>query len=216
MKGLIQVAFFFLVFVCVGDYLEKGRIDLLDSLKSNISLNDSASNNDIVVNEHHDNNNSHEHPQKSETINNTIVIRPLGNVDEGDMNFAINTIKDFYGFDVIVKSNVDITNPMLGNNGELSSVNACFELNSNEKTVYITDRLIYGYEGDLLRGAASHNGMTVLVRGEISFMRETIIHELGHTFGLDHCSDLTCVMAVKNDAWDSGDFCNKCKKQIGR
>jgi predicted Zn-dependent protease len=54
-----------------------------------------------------------------------------------------------------------------------------------------------------------------IVRGEKSFLKETIIHELGHTLGLRHCNDLTCIMAVDNDGFDSGTFCDKCSRQIG-
>lgn len=47
----------------------------------------------------------------------------------------------------------------------------------------------------------------------------TVIHELGHSFGLEHCPDKTCVMAAWYGSWDNIDkmnneFCADCKKKI--
>ncbi|RLE54848.1 MAG: archemetzincin [Thermoprotei archaeon] len=44
------------------------------------------------------------------------------------------------------------------------------------------------------------------------------IHELGHTFGLEHCSDRLCVMSFSNSILDtdrkSYNFCSKCRSLI--
>jgi len=41
-----------------------------------------------------------------------------------------------------------------------------------------------------------------------------IVHELGHTFGLRHCSNVKCVMHFSNSLadtdWKEVNFCNKC------
>lgn len=46
------------------------------------------------------------------------------------------------------------------------------------------------------------------------------VHELGHTFGLGHCSDPRCVMFFSNHIGDtdkkSRDFCVKCKLKIDK
>jgi len=46
------------------------------------------------------------------------------------------------------------------------------------------------------------------------------IHELGHTFGLRHCSDITCVMHFSNRLEDTDikgtGFCEKCSAKIRR
>ena len=48
--------------------------------------------------------------------------------------------------------------------------------------------------------------------------RKEVIHELGHSFGLIHCHDQTCVMRSSTYVEDidqkSHHFCNKCSAQI--
>jgi archaemetzincin len=46
------------------------------------------------------------------------------------------------------------------------------------------------------------------------------VHELGHTFGLEHCPDPTCVMHFSNSLADTDrkgcDFCASCRKALRR
>lgn len=46
------------------------------------------------------------------------------------------------------------------------------------------------------------------------------IHEVGHTFGLDHCEDVNCVMTFSNriDHTDRKErkFCEKCEEELER
>jgi archaemetzincin len=56
---------------------------------------------------------------------------------------------------------------------------------------------------------------------EALFLERTIkeaIHELGHTFGLRHCSSRLCVMAFSNSLLDTDyknrEFCSKCARML--
>jgi archaemetzincin len=58
-------------------------------------------------------------------------------------------------------------------------------------------------------------------RGELESDRilKEAVHELGHTYGLRHCSDWRCVMSSSHDVGridvKSADFCAVCLKAIG-
>lgn len=46
------------------------------------------------------------------------------------------------------------------------------------------------------------------------------VHELGHTYGLGHCSGTTCVMHFSNSLGDTDlkgwNFCPACQQEVGR
>lgn len=47
-----------------------------------------------------------------------------------------------------------------------------------------------------------------------------VLHELGHTFGLEHCTNRKCVMSFSNSILDvdfkEAAFCNKCVSRLSR
>lgn len=148
-------------------------------------------------------------------VNNTLIIRGLGNVDRSDLEYASKIVEDFYGYSCIIKENVDIPDNIYYNSNTIDAPKCIDEFNSSVKTLYITEKNIEENETDL-RGYTTLYGNTIVVKGKKSIMKETIVHEIGHTLGLYHCDDLTCVMAINNDEYDSGDFCNNCKNKLNK
>jgi hypothetical protein len=140
-------------------------------------------------------------------------IRPLGNVDRSDLTDAVRILNDFYGYNCKIESGVEL-NENMKIDGTDEIINVKYSLDNLEryqKTVFIVDKRLW-WANKEYRGYT--NGSTVIIRGDKKILRETLIHEIGHTLGLGHCNDLTCVMAVDNDQYDSGTFCKKCRKQI--
>ncbi len=199
MKKVLGIFVISLITLCSGEYVNKvTSYDVMENVDSPITTQRT---NNVIY-------------KKSKLdYSQTVYVRALGDVDSYDLEYAADVIVNFYGYNVEIYSQVEIENGMTTFDGNIHSVRAFNYLPHNYKTVYVTDKLIYTENNVLLRGVAS-NLNTVIVRGNRSFMKETIIHEIGHTLGLRHCDDLTCIMAIHNDEYDSGDFCDVCKTKI--
>lgn len=142
----------------------------------------------------------------------TFYVRGYGNVDSSDLVDVKNIIKTKLGFNCVILSNLKLDSTMIiqGSPGILEANLTLKSLKVPQKTVYVTEHRLW-YNKEYLRGMAFLNGNVMIVRGDKSFLEETTIHEIGHMFGLNHCSDMTCIMAVNNDEFDSGRFCNYCQ-----
>jgi ACT domain-containing protein len=87
------------------------------------------------------------------------------------------------------------------------------QYSDNKSVIFLTNKRIFDSNmRDYVRGYST--GYNVIVRVGNGFIKETMVHELGHIFSLRHCDDLSCIMAINNDEYDSGTFCNKCKSQL--
>jgi hypothetical protein len=81
----------------------------------------------------------------------------------------------------------------------------------NVKTIYITDRIIKTKEGPAL-GYTKYESKCIIMNSKID-APHVVVHELGHTYGLDHCKNKNCVMFymyINN----GHDLCEKCKNKL--
>jgi hypothetical protein len=149
--------------------------------------------------------------------NNKLVdyyIRPLGDVDESDLNDAVKILRDFYQFNCIIKPKVEISDNMKvdGTDDILNAKESLNELSHFGNTIFIADKRLW----HLSECKGLTNGTSIIVKGDKSIMKETLLHEIGHTLGLEHCDKLSCIMAINNDEYETGRFCKKCRIVVNK
>lgn len=145
----------------------------------------------------------------------TIHIVGLGDYTKSDLVNAKKYVEEFYGYNCVVDGSVPTKPSMYVENSITLNVTNCLaELSvQGQKTIYVTKEPLYSKQWGMLRGMTHMRGNTVVVKGG-EHLQETVIHELGHTLGLGHCDNPQCIMAINNDAEDTGQFCSKCKNQL--
>jgi predicted Zn-dependent protease len=141
-------------------------------------------------------------------------IRPLGEVDETDLSDAVKILRDFYQYNCIIKPRVDISENMKiqGTDEILSAKESLDELSHYGNTIFIADKRLW----HLSECKGFTNGTSIIVKGDKSIMKETLLHEIGHTLGLNHCDKRSCIMAINNDEYETGNFCKKCRKKANQ
>lgn len=97
------------------------------------------------------------------------------------------------------------------------------------RVVGVMQQDLYSYIIKSIKGMADFAGRAAIIslcqllaREELSLLRQRICklttHELGHTYGLEHCENTQCVMhdAVGFELWDKAEngFCEKCCSKI--
>ena len=142
-----------------------------------------------------------------------IYISGLGDFNQSDLETASKEITDVFGFKCEIIDPTSTYKELYTSDNKIDVTSCGQLLNHTNKTVYITNEYIY--QDEIVSGAAISNGNFVIVSNNFNSFKKTVLHELGHTFGMDHCNNDKCVMATRNIMTCNGKFCNNCKLKLG-
>jgi hypothetical protein len=203
-RSIVTILMITFVFLAIRDYKKTKKRNSSNDLPIEVAYD----NNEVVTNQ------SETIDVVSEDNEKTFYITGLDDVSQSDLEYTKEIIESFYGYHCVINESITTPNEACSD-GTINAFSCVNMLGNSKKTLYLTNKLLVD-DGVDLRGFTTINGETIIVRANRGFMKGTIIHEIGHTLGLEHCSDLTCVMATQNDEYDSGDFCENCKRIINR
>ncbi len=172
---------------------------------------------------------------EKESDNRFIELVPIGNIDRDILTYIVAIIEG--KFTLPVKTGRALRTPPASFDPMRNQFNASMlleelsrSISSNSiKALGVIDKDIFAKGLNYVFGQARLGGCCAVIsltrlrqgnrrQGGKNLFRERIekeaIHELGHTFGLSHCSNPRCVMFFSNDIADTdrkgADFCPEC------
>lgn len=175
-------------------------------------------------------------------VSKNICIQPIGKVSEKILKFLSEKISEKVGLHCAI-SKVRIQVPEKAFNSKRGQYYSTFllyhllkrdDISSFFKVLGVTDVDLYVPSLNFVFGEALLNGRVAIIslyrlkpefygkrHDEKLFLERALkeaVHEIGHTFGLTHCSNRKCVMYFSNSIYDTdyktSDFCGKCKLKL--
>lgn len=167
----------------------------------------------------------------------TIYIQPLGDVNQEYMDYIKTSVKNFYGYDCVIKSKRNLTTDILaGSRTRYEAGKILKKYNSKENVLLITEKdIAHKKSNDFpewgVFGLGFRPGTTCVVSTFrlkknvpkakfLERLKKVALHEIGHNLGLDHCTnDKECMMTSASGTVKQVDrekiwFCSKCWNQI--
>ncbi len=163
----------------------------------------------------------------------TVYIQPLGDVNQEYMDYIKTSVKNFYGYDCVIKSKLNLTTDVLaGSKTRYEARKILKKYNSKENILLITEKDIahrksndypeWGVFGLGFRPGKTSVISTFRLKKNVSKakflerLKKVALHEIGHNLGLDHCTnDEECMMTSASGTVKQVDrekvwFCTKC------
>ena len=166
-----------------------------------------------------------------------ITLKPIGTIDQGILEELKTTLARVFGCSVGIASTLDIPERAYHKaRGQYRAVALLDALKASgiaatERVLGIVDVDLYAPELNFVFGQAEPgSGVAIIslyrLRQELPpdphlFLNRAAkeaVHELGHTFGLGHCTRNKCVMHFSNTLHDTDvkemTFCSQCQPKL--
>ena len=166
-----------------------------------------------------------------------IYLQPLGDIKKEYVDYLVKSIKQFYGYDCVIKSKSILTYDLLTRSKTRYDANKIVaKFNSNQNLLLITEKDIAYKKSEKYQewgifGLGLRPGKTCVIstfrlkngvakQKILSRLNKIALHEIGHNLGLEHCvNNSECMMNDANGTIKQVDrekvwFCSKCIRQI--
>ncbi len=157
--------------------------------------------------------NSGDSPKSDISVEDQVIyISGLGDFNQSDLEFASKEVTKVFGIKCEIIDPVKTTPELYSDNTKKLDREKCGSvLRPSNKTIYIKNEY---FDDKNISGIAMKNGKLVVASNTCNHLKKTILHELGHTFGMDHCDDNKCIMGTRNIMTCNDEFCNNCKTKL--
>jgi len=150
----------------------------------------------------------------------TLYVVSDNTVNISDLLKTKQIIETYFGLNVkISNEKIVFDSDLFDNEGYLQGCKTLRRYDDENDKIIITKLNCKNGNKNIAGVSQGAFGNILLVSNSSTFnssrlFEETIIHELSHNFGLDHCDDYNCIMYHIGSHLGKHDMCDDCRKKL--